>query len=217
MMTTGLQYNRARWYDPNLGRFISEDPIEFGGRDINWYSYVFNNPFSYFDPEGKQSRADARWDWSPDENRRMVRDIQRMPMPVGRPTAGLYHDPPQCGPAGHPFQEWLVPDSTGGFGGPFGRRDDLIPPCTAHDTCYSTCGRMKAFCDTQLGNDVRDVCLSNGGTLGECNFYGGAYYNGVDWLGKGAYQSAQEESGCIACLLPAPKPPDPCVNYGICK
>ena len=27
---TGLQYSRARWYDPNIGRFISEDPIGFG-------------------------------------------------------------------------------------------------------------------------------------------------------------------------------------------
>ena len=33
----GLQYSRARWYDPNLGRFISEDAIGFGGGDINLY------------------------------------------------------------------------------------------------------------------------------------------------------------------------------------
>jgi RHS repeat-associated protein len=40
----GLYYNRARWYDPNLGRFISEDPIGFNGGDVNLYWYVRNQP-----------------------------------------------------------------------------------------------------------------------------------------------------------------------------
>ncbi|MEP6850585.1 MAG: RHS repeat-associated core domain-containing protein [Acidobacteriota bacterium] len=49
---TGLQYNRARWYDPNIGRFISEDPIGFGGRDINLYGYVGDHPTMFRDPSG---------------------------------------------------------------------------------------------------------------------------------------------------------------------
>ena len=28
---TGLQYNRNRWYDPHLGRFMTQDPIGFAG------------------------------------------------------------------------------------------------------------------------------------------------------------------------------------------
>jgi RHS repeat-associated protein len=48
---TGLIYYRARWYDPQLGRFISEDPIEFEGGS-NWYAYVDNNPLRYIDPLG---------------------------------------------------------------------------------------------------------------------------------------------------------------------
>jgi RHS repeat-associated protein len=48
---TGLMYYRARFYDPQLGRFISEDPIGlFGG--INSYAYVENNPLRFIDPEG---------------------------------------------------------------------------------------------------------------------------------------------------------------------
>ncbi|HEV2826447.1 MAG TPA: RHS repeat-associated core domain-containing protein [Pyrinomonadaceae bacterium] len=48
---TGLLYYRARFYDPQLGRFISEDPARFsGGR--NWYAYVSNNPVNSTDPSG---------------------------------------------------------------------------------------------------------------------------------------------------------------------
>ena len=49
---TGLQYSRARWYDPNIGRFISEDPIGFGGGDVNLYGYARNNPIYIKDPLG---------------------------------------------------------------------------------------------------------------------------------------------------------------------
>jgi RHS repeat-associated protein len=49
---TGLQYSRARWYDANLGRFISEDPIGFRGGDINLYGYVHNNSVNKKDPLG---------------------------------------------------------------------------------------------------------------------------------------------------------------------
>ncbi len=49
---TGLYYYRARMYDPTLGRFISEDPIGFGGGDINLYGYVGNRPLMFRDPFG---------------------------------------------------------------------------------------------------------------------------------------------------------------------
>jgi len=45
-----LYYYGARYYDPNLGRFISVDPV----RDYtNPYSYVRNNPLNAIDPTGK--------------------------------------------------------------------------------------------------------------------------------------------------------------------
>lgn len=47
----GLYYYRARWYDPQVGRFISEDPIGFGG-GLNWYAYAGNNPVNRVDPSG---------------------------------------------------------------------------------------------------------------------------------------------------------------------
>jgi len=49
---TGLYYYRARYYHPVLQRFISEDPAEFGGGDVNLYGYVGNNPLQWTDPLG---------------------------------------------------------------------------------------------------------------------------------------------------------------------
>jgi RHS repeat-associated protein len=49
---TGLKYYRARYYHPGLQRFVSEDPIRFGGGDANLYAYVGNAPLNYIDPSG---------------------------------------------------------------------------------------------------------------------------------------------------------------------
>lgn len=52
---TGLQYLRARWYDPNTARFISRDTYEgqIGNPlSLNLYSYVENNPLTNVDPTG---------------------------------------------------------------------------------------------------------------------------------------------------------------------
>ncbi|WP_408956503.1 RHS repeat domain-containing protein [Natroniella sp. ANB-PHB2] len=47
--TTGLYYYGARFYDPELGRFITEDPAQDGW---NWFVYTANNPLKYVDPDG---------------------------------------------------------------------------------------------------------------------------------------------------------------------
>jgi uncharacterized protein RhaS with RHS repeats len=44
-------YYRARYYKPAWSRFLSEDPIGFGG-GINPYVYTDNNPLSLIDPFG---------------------------------------------------------------------------------------------------------------------------------------------------------------------
>jgi RHS repeat-associated protein len=47
-----LQYNRARYYDANTGRFLSQDPAGFGAGDPNLYRFVGNNPANATDPTG---------------------------------------------------------------------------------------------------------------------------------------------------------------------
>ena len=42
-------YFGARYYDPELGRFLSVDPLEDG---LNWYAYCNGNPVKYVDPNG---------------------------------------------------------------------------------------------------------------------------------------------------------------------
>jgi len=59
--TTGLYYYGARYYDPELGRFISADPTiqhPYDPQDFNRFAYARNNPAKYIDPTGL-----GFWSW----------------------------------------------------------------------------------------------------------------------------------------------------------
>ena len=56
---TDLYQNRARWYDPSSGRFISTDPIGFAGGDTNLYRYVGNSFGNATDPTGNAANLVA--------------------------------------------------------------------------------------------------------------------------------------------------------------
>jgi RHS repeat-associated protein len=49
---SGLYFYRSRYYNPRFQRFISKDPLGFGG-GINLYAYVGNNPILFRDPFGR--------------------------------------------------------------------------------------------------------------------------------------------------------------------
>jgi RHS repeat-associated protein len=57
---TGLQNNLNRWYDPTIGRWLSEDPIK---ADVNSYRYVGNSPANASDPNGLNPAAVVPWYW----------------------------------------------------------------------------------------------------------------------------------------------------------
>ena len=65
---TGFIYLRARYMDPQTGRFVSEDPV---GDGANWYVYAAGNPVMLFDPSGYQREAgyytiNGVYDWYED-------------------------------------------------------------------------------------------------------------------------------------------------------
>lgn len=49
---TGLYHYRARYYSPQLGRFLQTDPLGYQG-GMNLYAYVLNNPVNATDPSGE--------------------------------------------------------------------------------------------------------------------------------------------------------------------
>ena len=59
----GLGYLRARYYDPAIGRFLTQDPL-LGSpllpQALNRYPYVGNNPILWTDPSGL-----CKWNWDP--------------------------------------------------------------------------------------------------------------------------------------------------------
>ncbi|MDE6613305.1 MAG: RHS repeat-associated core domain-containing protein, partial [Clostridia bacterium] len=58
---TGFYYLKTRYYDPELGRFISQDSIEYADLEtingLNLYAYCANNPVMYFDPNGNSWKS----------------------------------------------------------------------------------------------------------------------------------------------------------------
>jgi RHS repeat-associated protein len=50
---TNLHYNFKRYYDPQLGRYLREDPLGTEGSGLNLYAYANLNPFKYKDARGE--------------------------------------------------------------------------------------------------------------------------------------------------------------------
>jgi RHS repeat-associated protein len=58
--STGLYFYNARYYDPELGRFVSPDtvvPVFGNPQSLNRFSYCLNNPLRYVDPSGNVEGA----------------------------------------------------------------------------------------------------------------------------------------------------------------
>jgi RHS repeat-associated protein len=61
---TGLYYYRARYYNPQIGRFLQTDPIGYDA-GMNLYRYCANNPVTLKDPSGQRPlRPSYPGDWS---------------------------------------------------------------------------------------------------------------------------------------------------------
>jgi len=49
---SGMYYYYNRYYKPDLGRFLNEDPISLNG-GLNLYEFVGNNSINFIDPYGE--------------------------------------------------------------------------------------------------------------------------------------------------------------------
>jgi RHS repeat-associated protein len=58
-----LQWNINRWYDANVGRWVSEDPIGFNAFDENLYRYINNQVTMLIDPSGMKWTVPQYFHW----------------------------------------------------------------------------------------------------------------------------------------------------------
>lgn len=87
----GLNYMRMRYYQSELGRFLSEDPIGYSG-GVNLYKYCSNNPIRFVDPTGEK----FWWEFIPDFPKLPDSPPERLPLDV--PSIGDLFPPPDPRP-----------------------------------------------------------------------------------------------------------------------
>jgi len=122
-----LQFLRARYYDPAVGRFLSQDPVPF----LQQYAYVGNNPTNFTDPSGMLpveggfvsdvlGTSRYRGSCGPDEY-----EIYFVPVPTQTPTPD--------GPVGAPNTDCREPIDTGSWS------DMLAPVIDALEFAWDHC------------------------------------------------------------------------------
>ncbi|HCM1944640.1 TPA: RHS repeat protein, partial [Salmonella enterica subsp. salamae serovar 30:g,m,s:e,n,x] len=188
---TGLYYNRYRYYDPLLGRYITQDPIGLRG---GWNFYVYtSNPIIEIDPLGL-----AGWDSLGSYiNQPGYKSKVTNVAPEGADTT----KPVSLRPDGYPWGYGCGDESTDKFvpDGLYGV--SFMQACRNHDICYGTSGSSKQSCDTHPGDDIVLACnriwkdtLSSDDMLYKCYTAAGIYQLAVEKKGGPAFEAAQREA-----------------------
>ncbi len=120
-----MNYFHARYYSHRLQRFISQDPLGYGGGDYNLYRYVHNNPHTNSDPSGLYDYGDGegKVDTLPEVNVTGLRnsfalEFSRIRISTSVNGGGDYN--PEDGTSNTAVFDDLVPDL-----------DDLVPDLVA--------------------------------------------------------------------------------------
>ena len=141
---TNLHYNYFRYYDPELGRYITSDPIGLNGR-FNTYSYVNQNPSRLVDILGLYCSFIelGEPDYTPTGNRRSVvtkewQDIDMFPVPVpSNPGPG---DFPRRG-GGMPGPSWGVIGQTTYYEEGYWEAENKVR-LNGVLKCWDNCGKL---------------------------------------------------------------------------
>ena len=139
---TKLHYNRFRYYDPSIGRYISADPIgQWAGRNV--YVYSFDDPLNWIDPFGLLTWGEA-----------LARYSSRRGGTLETPFAD--HDP-GIGPESFPgFEEALESGGSQSFTSELGHDTGDAPgrivlTLTGTIECYDVCGQTVCFFQGEIG------------------------------------------------------------------
>jgi len=143
---TGLYYYRARYYDQNTGRFISEDPLGFDGDAVDFYGYAYGNATNFSDAFGLAGTGTA---------------TAPAPAPVKEPPKPIPEPPLPTPPEPGPGPGWwpglgalLRPGLLLGLGQLF-----LAPGTSSTDTLHPdfppTPATPKPPCDDNNGPDCK--------------------------------------------------------------
>jgi RHS repeat-associated protein len=102
---TGIQNNGRRWFDAITGRWLSQDPIGFGGGTTNLYGYCDNGPTNATDPRGLLIPHQPPLEPTP--KRPPPGQIVPIPLPPGPlPQGPLPPQPPPPVPMPIPPRPW---------------------------------------------------------------------------------------------------------------
>jgi len=155
----GVQ-DASAYYAPEMGRFISRDPIKYEAEDVNLYRYVFNAPNTQVDIHGLQVGKEWELLFPDGGNPLPPSPPPKPPTPTGKGCPKgwkmIQKSPPVpngCGPAGGgPLVGTVI--SLGQWWGGI----DFTPACNDHDTCWGTCSKSREDCDNKFLQDMKDLC-----------------------------------------------------------
>jgi len=92
---TGLTYMQQRYYDPQIGRFLSVDPVTAHSNPVgafNRYWYANNNPYRFTDPDGRQVKENDKPAPEPTELAEVKVTASR---PIPQTLSGITVTPPR--------------------------------------------------------------------------------------------------------------------------
>ena len=155
---TGFIYLRARYYDPTLGRFISEDPAR---DEINWYLYCNGNPVNASDPSrflyeyDLSQGADTYMRYYSDLIDKAANDFQKCA--AANDKAGMKKASDAMSANINKRQDIMAQNAKGTVNGKNLNVNTYnqyeIAPCDwTNNLCWATCGAMSI--SYQFGDDI---------------------------------------------------------------